>query len=321
MSHITNITQPASPPPLALAYIAVVANVTIGLAGQIGSILVIVIVFSNQSLRTPCFQLIGGGAFGSLMVAAHYFGRGLDQIGGLTGTMLSPRRTVLVCLLTSGIQGIFGIPFHSVVTCLVGIDRTISILSPIKYRSFGKRYVIYLLAGAAAVAISAEIVGFVTASFDTVLTCGTFVEALHPTFHNYVFGPFGIGCNTASVIIYSGMLWSFHSKKRRYKVGTADHSSFMKQQLAALPTVKLLIVLYFFCGIVPDVLINVSVKFDRTRYQWVDYTAALGRFLKVCSSLVEITALMVNSRKFRECARTMVCRKSNGVVVTVSAHN
>lgn len=256
------------------------------------------------------------------MVAAHYFGRGLDQIGGLTGTMLSPRRTVLVCLLTSGVQGMFGMPFHAIITCLVGIDRTISILRPMKYRSFGKRYVAYLVTGAAIAAISVEAIGFMTTSSDKVVVCGSFVDALHPSYNTYVFGLLGFTFNTASVLIYSGMLWSFHAKKRSYKVGTVDHTNFMKQQLAALPTVKLLIVLYFFCGITPDVLINVSLKFDRTQYMWVDYMATSGRILKVCGSLVEFTALMVNSKKFRECAKQVFYRKKNEVVpVSVSAHS
>lgn len=304
----TNQSLPAT----SLFLFALVSDVITGFLGSVGSIFVSVVVFSRRELRTPCFQLIAGSAIGSAMVAVYYFGRGIDKIVELRGGVMSIERTVLVCLLTTGLQALFGIPFHALITCLVGVDRTISLLAPIKYRTFGKRYVIYMLAGSTALVLLQEIVGFITAPLTDVIVCRDFPEALYPTFID-AFAAVNLFLCTAVVTVYSAMLICFIIRKRNCKRESSEYQMFMKQQSAAMPTVILMTVLYFLFGIMAEIFINVAIDYPES--DWFDVIMTLGDFLKAMSSLVEVVSLMICSTKFRECARKLLGIKSNSVVV------
>lgn len=298
-----------------VVYFGMISFICVGLLGQLGNLLVIVVILTTKPLNTPCFKLIAGGAFGSFMVGLHFFIRGILKLGELHD-WFPLVRTGLECLLSTGVFGIFGIAYHALINCLVGVDRLISLLVPIKYRNFGNRYVIYTLSACALFVISQETTGFFVSPLYTKLVCRNFPEALHPLFIG-TYAALNLFYCTTSVTVYSAMLVCFQYKKQKNNEGTIAYKTFMKQQSAAMPTVKLMTVLYFVCGIVPEILINVALKFDLNN-QWVNNQLMVGDFLKNCSSMVEIVSLTIRSNKFRSGARAVLGMKEH-LVNTISA--
>lgn len=286
---------------------SIISNVIIGLAGQIGSLLVIIVIVRSKPLRTPCFQLIAGGAIGSYMVALHYFiarlVEGLTQLKYINAT-----RSGLECLLGFTF-GLFGLPYHGVVTCLVGLDRLISLVTPIKYRTLGKRYVFYGIFTTAMLIIIQEVIGFATAALSINVNCIYSSLPLHASFLT-VFSNLNLFYCTANLVMYAVMLFCFYKKNRQYKVGTPDYNTFTKNQSAAMPTVKLMILLYFICGILPEIFYNIGVQVDKSGNSI--FTRS-GNFLKACSSLVEFLSLSLRSEKFRDGMRLLFKLKTNTV--------
>lgn len=149
----------------------VIGNVVIGVVGQLASLFVSLTICFNKPLRTPCFQLIAGGALGSFMLASYFFIMGFSQTlerGGYIGS----QRDNLLCFFLLGVPGLIGLPFHAILGFFVGLDRIISLLAPVEYRTFGKRYALCIIA-AVFLAVSVQAVaGFATGSFATGKTQG-----------------------------------------------------------------------------------------------------------------------------------------------------
>lgn len=114
-----------------------VGLVTFSCLGIVFSSLTVIIIAASKPLHTPCFILIAGGGIGSFAVAIHYLGRGINKIRLYLG-LIGYTRTGLECLLMDGVIGLWGIAFHSQMAYVIAIDRLLSALAPIKYRSLGK---------------------------------------------------------------------------------------------------------------------------------------------------------------------------------------
>lgn len=276
--------------------------------GMISSFVTILVITVSKSLHTPCFILIAGGAVGSFTVAAHFFVRGIVDIL-LQAGLIGFRRTGLQCLFLDGIFGLWGIAFHSQMACFVAIDRLVSITFPMRYRHLGKRYALGILACCATITTAQEIAGFATAELHNVKTCTEFQETLTPAFMTAYAGLNLFYC-TFNVAIYAAMLICFQLRQKFTKDTASD--TFMKQQIAVMPAIKLMTLMYSLSGILAEILISVSLALPWN--QGVFFLMALGAVLKDASSVVEGTSLLARSKKFRECLKVLVGWDKNSVV-------
>jgi hypothetical protein len=94
-------------------------------------------------------------------------------------------RKGLSCLLITGL-GIPGFIAHPLITCMVGIDGSISLLAPIKYRTFGKRYAKYTLALGTVFVLGFTTIGVGLSTLNETIPCincmDTFGEAFNYTY-------------------------------------------------------------------------------------------------------------------------------------------
>jgi hypothetical protein len=92
----------------------------------------------------------------------------------------------------------------------------------------------------------------------------------------------GVTLSAVNAIMYTIMLLSFYMRARKHEAGSAEHKMFMKQQAAAMPTVKLMSVLYFLFNVVSQIIMNICSRLDRTN-SVVVVMMGIGNVMKACS--------------------------------------
>lgn len=305
----------ADPTPSETILIFTIAGlVIVSVLGIAFSAITVVVIVVSKPLHSPCFTLIAGGGIGSFMVAAHYLARAIDKIGLEMG-VFGFQRTGLQCLLLCGVLGIWGIAFHSQLSCLIAIDRLVSVTAPIRYRQLGKRYAFTVLITCAVITTLHEIIGFATAPLGQELLCTEFMDALHPLFIKS-YAEINLFYCVVNVLAYGGMMICFRFRHLFSSDAATFQDTFVKQQLAVMPTVKLMVFMYLLTGVLAEILVNVGLQLPAGEPAFILLTA--GTILKDASSMVEGLSLFVRNRKFRECFRIMVGCKSNVVTSLVS---
>lgn len=282
----------------------IISGFCLGVPGALCNILVIAVIVTSKPLRRPGFQLIAGGSFGALTVSIACLCNGIDKLKTFLN-LNAAERTGLQCLLSGDVVSLFGIPYHALVTCLIGIDRLISLTAPIRYRNFGRKYVIYLLSLTALFVIILEVLSFATALLDKNVKCSSFVDALDPVVFAFL-AIMNLFYCVAIVFIYATVLACFYYKRRKLQKGSAsNYQQFMKLQSTIMPTVKLLMLLYLLFGIIPEFMINIAVQLE------IDQSIAsivllCAVNLKYPSSFVEVISLTISCKKFRQCLKNKV---------------
>lgn len=278
--------------------------ITLGLAGMTCNLIVIVVIHSRKPLQTSCFRLISGGAFGGFMVGSFYF------VGGIRGLLVyvgysTREKTRFRCLIGT-VTGIFGIAFHSFATCLIGIDRLISLIAPVYYRNLGGRYVIAVLSISGSFVLAEVIFIFAMTPLYESIECVSFSRVANPIASAVYIGLNFFLCSL-SVVVYCAMLGCFYIKSKKYEPGSAEHNIFMKQQAVVMPTVRLLAVFLLVCGVLPEVIIGISSRLDETTpMAGLHWTANV---LVMSNSLVEFVSLALCCERFRTCMKSMFCRR------------
>lgn len=287
--------------------------VVFSILGIISSLVTVVVIATSKALHSPCFTLIAGGGIGSLLVALHYLTRGIDKIGLELG-VFGFERTGLKCLLLTGVLGIWGIAFHAQMACLIAIDRLISVTAPLKYRQLGQRYALGMTAGCAILVTIQEVIGFFTSpNLYIPMMCTEFMDALHPLYI-LTYAKINLAYCVINVLSYLGMMICFRYRHKFCKDVAAFQDTFMKQQLAVMPTVKLMVLLYLVTGVLAELLVNIGLMLPMDEPAFI--FIMLGTILKDASSLVEGFALLVRNRKFRKCFRELLGWRENTITAT-----
>lgn len=291
--------------------------ISIGFAGMICNLIVIVVIHASKPLHTPCFRLISGSAFGAFICAAFYFVGSIDGLGSYFG-VFELERTRLQCLL-SCVTGIFGIAFHSFATCLIGIDRLISLWLPVRYRNLGNRYVITVLSIGGAIVMSEVILIFAMTPWYETIECVSISRAGHAVAIAIYIGLNFFLCSL-SVVVYSAMIACFYFKAKKFEPGSPEHTIFMKQQAIVMPTVRLLAFFWFVCGVLPEVIIGTVSRLDQTRFLMV--LEWIANFLKINTSLVEFISLVSCCKGFRDSMKSVFCKhRSNDAMARASTRH
>src|SRR6185437_6135549 len=94
--------------------------------GILGNIVTIIVIFSNKPFRKPCFRFIAGASIAATAVSFNYL-MSFSQAVSIQMGLVSPDMSALRCLFGSFGLHLFAIPFQFITTCLIGIDRLVSI--------------------------------------------------------------------------------------------------------------------------------------------------------------------------------------------------
>lgn len=247
------------------------------------------------------------------MVSLHNVCSGTFKLSHGSGTTASG----LYCILATDVAGLFGIRFLVLITLMVGFDRMISLIAPISYHKFGKHYIRYVIGICAMVVLGLECLHFALAPLDKQIVClGDVGSPLYPAMFKF-FDMSDLVLNLLNLLVYAIVMVCFWHKKRTIKEGSFDYKSFMKQQETVMPTITLLIILYSFLGVLPDVLFQIAGLFPRG--QTVNRTVmTTGVYLKMLKCLVEVISLASRSSQFRDSARALFCKSS--AVMSFTTH-
>lgn len=270
-----------------------------GLFGAVSNAVAICVIAFSKPLRKPCYQLIAGASFGALVISLSYVSQAVMKLRSALGYSIE-ECLGWQCLLALGTASLFGVPFNAQVTCFVGLDRLVSLIAPIKYHSFGRRYVKFLLCLSAVVVLFQECVGFALSPLTKVVPCSALIEVIHSKFYAIYGGMNFLYC-LANVIVYVAVLVVFHYRRAKVHATSYEYSNFMKQQTAIMPTIRLLMLLYLLFGVLPEILFNVGLKPQEGKWNAsINTTVA---YLKLCNCFVEVTALTLCCKKFRQCLK------------------
>lgn len=268
------------------------------------NLIVLAVIHASKPLHTPCFRLIGGSAFGAFTVGSFYFTSGVRSLVFYFGA-ISLDQTRFRCLLRC-ITGMFGIAFHSFVTCLIGVDRLISLCAPVRYRNLGGRYAITMLSICSVLIIAEVIFMFAMTPLHETIDCLSFTGAANPI-ASAVYNGLNFFLYGASVVVYFAMACCFYVRSRKYEPGSSEYNVFMKQQTIVMPTVRFLAVSLLVCGVLPEAVIGVTNHIEPTIVTSVLHTVA--NYMRVISSLVEFIALSTCCKRFRDCMKFVICKR------------
>lgn len=295
----------------------------IGLLGTVGNIFILVVVKKNKELQTPCFILIAGECLVSAFLAAGKFANAAEEAGQFMGTV-PVLRTRWLCYLTKSVIVAWSCDASALITMCISIDRLASTLSPMRYRQLGKRYAYGCVLSCYIGALIATLCGFIDeggpdGNMNEVIMCIIFFSPFTPSYLEF-FSGFNFGFSILCIILYGVMLVTFECRRRKMTaaLATGDSTSqaFMKQQLACMPIIKLLMAFYLVTAAFPEIGVAVVGSVDEWRVYLPRYYY-YASVAKVSTSLAEMFALGLGSRQFRQCAKTMF-KKSSGHMTAMS---
>lgn len=276
--------------------------------GFFGNIFVLFVISKNKSLQTPCFLLIAGECFCSIVIAAGFFVNGVEEAAMLSGNM-EKNRTRIYCYLSTAFMPAWGIQASSLIASVVSLDRLVSILDPMKYRLLGKRYAYTCLAFCFTYATMATIGGLIdnelVGPMDTI-PCVIYFSAFTPGFFGY-YGGFNLAFCILCVLLYGIMLITFEWRRRKMKLGVSNdtsNSAFMKQQMACMPMVKWLMTAYVVSAVLPEITVAIASASTVCK-PYMPRMYYYGSVVKASMCLTEILALGLGSSLFRQCLRNM----------------
>lgn len=237
----------------------IIALHIIGVAGLVTNISILLIIKKHKDLQTPCFLLIAGECFCSIMLALGKFLNAVLQAAQYVG-QLSDARSRGICYLLRTLIPAWGIFGSIVVPVTISLDRLISVLYPMRYRLLGKRYayaclsVCYIFATAAALSGIVDY-GSPQAALSADISCTVYFSPFTPTFLRF-YGIFNMSVSLFCVLLYGIMLVSF---EWRYRQLMADSiaQNFVKQQAACMSVIKLLMAFYTVTSVGPEICVTI----------------------------------------------------------------
>ena len=315
MNMTTNITTAYSPSHILI--FPIIGYFSISIVGMIASSTTVAVIARTKEFHTSCFMLIASSCIGSFTYAASSVSTGIDRISVYSG-VFKLERTALQCLLPLGFLSLWGMAFHAQMACIVAIDCVIAITMPTRYRLFGNRYWLGFLCFSLTTVTAHVAAGFITAPLNEVVVCNGPPDALTEAFNETFIGT-QIFYSASIVALYATMLACF---RFRHKFAGEAHSyqdPFMKQQLAVMPTIKLIMRLYLVTSVLADIIAQTVLQLPLSPLSFVVITAAIN--LKISSSLVESVSLFVRNKKFRDCCLSLIGCKSNAVAAAPVRNN
>jgi len=317
MNTTTNITTAYSPSQSVLIFV-ITGYISISTAGMVASSTTVAVIARTKEFHTSCFMLVASSCFGSFVVAASFLSISIERIGVYAG-VFRLERTALECILSIGSLALWGFTFHAQMTCIVAIDRVIGITMPTRYRLFGNRYWLGFLCFSLTTVTAHVAVGFITAPLNEVVVCNEPVNALNVAYFETYVGTL-IFFSVSIVVLYATMLACF---KFRHKFASEAHSyqdPFMKQQLAVMPTIRLMMLLYVSTSVLADLVLTASEMLLPPGPQHF-VLATIATILKNSSTLVESFSLFVRNKKFRERCLSLIGCKSIAVAAAPIGNN
>lgn len=303
-----NSTEPTSISVLGI--LGALVNLSAGTLGIVCNIIMIVMLLSQKAFRKPCFQLIAGASIGSLVMAVYNINSGASKLRLALGYSVL-ETSGLLCMFYLGVPSVFGLPFNAQMTWLVACDRLLSLMAPARYRTFGKRYAVFMLCCSASLVLTQVIIGFAVSPLSEIVKCTQLIDAANRTFVS-VYAAIDFYFSTAQAVTYAVVLICYLYKRRKAQQGTTEYDLFMKRQAILMPIVKMLMLFYSISGILPAIFANTSVNIDRNSWISLVLIAIVG-YLKAGAVFVEFISLTVSCREFRNCLKRMVPWKPNAV--------
>lgn len=322
VNYTVNSTDPLSDFRFALIFNIAALHI-VSILGIAGNLFAYVIIRKSKELQTPCFTLIAGDCVSSAVMAAGFLENASNSAFQFTG-LLSPFRNRALCYMTMSFPEALGIQASCLITLCISIDRLVSILNPMKYRQLGTRHTYVCLGICYSAAIAVAVGGiFPDATPDStlanVIVCTSFFS---PFTMNYLefYGNFTLIFSVIGICLYGVMLITFQCRHRRLvtasTAGDNTCNAFMKQQLACMPMIKLMMGYYMVTGVGPEIGVTILSSSEAFK-QYLPPYFYYGSTVKASASLTEVFALAVGSRQFRECARRIFKKQSTVFVRSV----